>query len=201
MPCSCGRFGATKQFRCNDCFQSPLVCAQCIKDEHACMPFHWVQQWNGRFFQKMELSELGLELNLGHGGRLCPEHVLECQGKGCEHRTSLRFTVVHTNGIHQCNVNYCTCVGHKDVFIQLLEYGVFPSSRKQPRLGFSVATLREYEALNNAAKTSVHDYIDVLRRQTNNVLPDAVSVSFLQIGLDELPHERPSSFRPPNSSV
>ena len=149
----------------------------------------------------MELSHLGLELNLGHDGCLCPEHELDRQGKEGEYRTSVSFTVVHTNGIHHCNVNYCNCVGHKDVFLQLLEYGIFPSSRKQPRLGFTVATLREYEALNNAAKTSVHDYMDVLRRQTNNVLPDAVSVSFPHIGLVQLSHERPSSCRLPNSFI
>ena len=180
MPCSCGRSGAKKLFRYNDCFQSPLVFAECVMDQHACMPFHWIQQWNGRFFEKLDLSTLGLELNLGHDGRLCPEPALNRQSRESEYGDSVSFTVVHTNGIHQCRINRCDCVGHKDVFSQLLEFGIFPSTRRQPRLGFTVATLRDYrdEALNNAAKTSVHDYIDVLRRQTNNVLPDTVSVSF-----------------------
>lgn len=184
--CSCGRLGARKEYRCYECFQLDLVCSECLKDQHKFMPFHWGQKWNRRFFEKLDLSLLGYEINLGHRETVCPEVLhrnATAQYSAASDQTrepARRFTVAHVNGIHQCKINYCECLGRRESYLQLLEFGIFSSSKENPRLGFTFATLKDFEAHNNASKKSAHDYLDVLRRKTNNFLPDEVAVCYAQ---------------------
>ncbi|KAL4073924.1 hypothetical protein J3A83DRAFT_4357851 [Scleroderma citrinum] len=67
------------------------------------------------------------------------------------HPTSSPYTgyenclvLVHTNGIHYCNVKYCTCVGAEDSHLQLTMAGLFPATTKQPRTAFTFHVLDDF---------------------------------------------------------
>ncbi|KAJ7589417.1 hypothetical protein C8J56DRAFT_1049073 [Mycena floridula] len=53
--------------RCQDCFEMEPVCQTCCVYEHAQMPLHIIERWNGTFFERVGLEKLGLRVQLGHG--------------------------------------------------------------------------------------------------------------------------------------
>ncbi|KIM71231.1 hypothetical protein PILCRDRAFT_28056, partial [Piloderma croceum F 1598] len=59
-------------YRCMDCFQSATKCSLCIISDHVQMPFHWVEKWNGEYFECMDISQIGHTISLGHKGAPCP---------------------------------------------------------------------------------------------------------------------------------
>ena len=61
-------------WRCHDCFGEPVFCPSCVATTHQSLPFHRVSRWNGRTFYRSSLSDAGLVLNIGHGGRPCPTY-------------------------------------------------------------------------------------------------------------------------------
>ena len=139
------------------------------------MPFHWILEWNGSFFERTTLRDLGCEIHLEHSGKECPQLAIrkawEAEEKeldASEVSVAMDLTVMHTNGIHERKINYCSCIGHDERHIQLIKYGIFPSSRKAPRLGLTTAALKDFEAHNCASKESALDYMDVARRKNNN---------------------------------
>ncbi|KIK75499.1 hypothetical protein PAXRUDRAFT_172681, partial [Paxillus rubicundulus Ve08.2h10] len=42
-------------YRCLDCFSQPLFCMQCCQQQHYMLPFHWIKQWTGTFFEHLFL--------------------------------------------------------------------------------------------------------------------------------------------------
>ncbi|KAG1721902.1 uncharacterized protein EDB91DRAFT_1256307 [Suillus paluster] len=69
--CLCDGDGVQK---CHNCLAEPMFCTKCCQTQHAQLPFHWISQWNGDFFERTALTKLGMEIHLGHGGRSCPHH-------------------------------------------------------------------------------------------------------------------------------
>ncbi|KDQ65212.1 hypothetical protein JAAARDRAFT_111517, partial [Jaapia argillacea MUCL 33604] len=59
-------------WRCGNCLGRPLLYASCCQTAHRHLPFYWVEQWLGGFFQPGWLSSLGIEIHLGHAGAICP---------------------------------------------------------------------------------------------------------------------------------
>src|SRR5438445_6427841 len=68
--CACKRLSCT--LCCNDCLQLGLVCDLCFIEAHTTNPTHWVHQWNGEYFTKLDMSALGHITTLGHRGCPCP---------------------------------------------------------------------------------------------------------------------------------
>ena len=62
------------KWRCNDCFGSPAFCSSCLRHTHATLIFHRISRWDGECFHRSSLNEVGVTLNLGHGGNLCPKY-------------------------------------------------------------------------------------------------------------------------------
>lgn len=62
----------TVVFRCLDCYQRPLFCAQCVTGAHSLKPFHRVEHWRETHFEPTSLASAGLKLFLGHSGHRCP---------------------------------------------------------------------------------------------------------------------------------
>ncbi|KAI0070515.1 hypothetical protein K474DRAFT_1608547, partial [Panus rudis PR-1116 ss-1] len=60
------------KWRCNDCFGTPCLCASCCRQTHHNLPFHKVLKWSGKTFYESSLLQVGVTINLGHGGKLCP---------------------------------------------------------------------------------------------------------------------------------
>ncbi|KAI6137694.1 hypothetical protein BKA82DRAFT_4334621 [Pisolithus tinctorius] len=120
----------------------------CCQAEHKHWPFHRVEQWNGTFFEESSLQ-------------LAPKN------RSC-------LIVVHTNGIHYCNVQYCRCPGADDSHIQLMQAGMFPATTKATRTAFTFQVLDDFVRDNVECGTSAMNFYSKLRRITSNAFPHLV---------------------------
>src|ERR1700722_6172167 len=91
--CSCST-GGLRKYRCTDsgCLGVSARCQECFLQAHKTAPFHWAQEWNGNFFERKDLTDLGLVYTLGHGGDTCPRAGNDNKG--------VRLIIVDSNGIH-----------------------------------------------------------------------------------------------------
>jgi CxC2 like cysteine cluster associated with KDZ transposases len=117
------------------------------------------QQWNGSFFVRTTLRDLGLVVHLGHQGLSCPflGRILD------------NFTVVHTNGIHTVKVRFCACPRERSQpKFQLLRCSWLPASSQDPRTAFTFEVLNAYHLLSLQGKISREDYYLSISRHTDN---------------------------------
>jgi hypothetical protein len=168
-PCGCGIDNLMRTWRCLDCFQSPMTCDQCFIRSHQNMPFHWVQKWNGSFFERCDISALGHTIALGHHGEPC--HNVPNTTRPPE------FLIAHTNGIHKTKVVFCACVGSGRRLQQLLDAQLFPATTEQPTTAFTFNLLREFHIHSLESKASAYGYMGGLRRLTDNTFTADVPVS------------------------
>ena len=59
-------------YRCQMCFGGLIQCQQCCVHTHKKSSLHHVQKWNGCFFDRLDLNELGLVIYAGHDGDIWP---------------------------------------------------------------------------------------------------------------------------------
>lgn len=126
--CVCGNPGL---FRCTECTGSPLRCKDCIRTSHKHLPLHWVEGWTDLFFQRYDLSTVGFVIYLGHNGDRCPNAPTVK-----EHH---KIVIGHTNGIHDCIVEYCHCAGRADNVTQLLRARLWPATLGNPHSAFMLS--------------------------------------------------------------
>lgn len=165
--CSCSLSPAL--YRCLECFFSVPSCRQCIITSHVHSPFHHIQRWTGTHFKRTSLSSLGLTLHLGHASLSCPNALPGNTGRA--------MTIVHTNGVHSMDINFCHCAGAEEEPTQLVASGLFPATIKYPATAFTFAVLKEFHIHTTASKKSAFDYVRALEMLTDNVFPDRPSVS------------------------
>ena len=168
-PCDCSINGRTRTCRCDDCFQSPLMCEYCFLRRHENQPFHWVKRWNGNFFVRCDISALGHGVVLGHHGTPCPNN--------SSSTLSLNFLVAHTNGIHKTKIMFCACIGSGNRMQQLLKVQLFPATTEQPMTVFTFGLLREFHLHSLESKSTVYGYMGALRCLTNNTFTIDIPVS------------------------
>jgi hypothetical protein len=162
-------------YRCKDCMHGALFCKNCLLVRHHQVPLHNVevrhqplqvrlilndhtQMWNGLFFQRSTLKELGLRVQLGHPpGQFCPTREPACKD----------FVVVHTNGIHLVNVDFCRCdsLPHRT---QLLRVAWWPATPLEPKTCATMEVLRHFQLLNLQGKLTGFSFYWALEYQTNN---------------------------------
>ncbi|KIN97577.1 hypothetical protein M404DRAFT_94807, partial [Pisolithus tinctorius Marx 270] len=192
-PRDCILCGADGIFRCTECAHRLVFCTMCCQAEHKHWPFHRVEQWNGIFFEESSLQLAGLVLHVGHGGKHCPaggcsndevtteeeDDWEDVDQDGCppnlqapKNRSCL--IVVHTSGIHYCNVQYCRCPGADDSHIQLMQAGMFPATTKATRTAFTFQVLDDFVRDNVECGTSAMNFYSKLRRITSNAFPHLV---------------------------
>ncbi|KAF8142331.1 hypothetical protein K438DRAFT_1472477, partial [Mycena galopus ATCC 62051] len=108
-------------YRCEECAGGLLLCRECCVDTHAEHPLHVIYEWNNVFFAKTSLQIVALRIQLGHAPR-------ETCGNPQPGHTG--FVVLHTNGIHTVNVDFCGCdsLRRPDPYIQLLRAGWYPAT-------------------------------------------------------------------------
>jgi hypothetical protein len=137
--CACG--GTEDLIQCVDCFTVRVSCRPCCLKAHRMLPFHRIKRWNGNFFARSSLFAQGHIIHLGHEGGPCPKHEdclkatgedefvegldllsqEEGDGKNLESEenwfsedTSERVvTIVHTTGVFQHRVHWCSCLSMK----------------------------------------------------------------------------------------
>ncbi|KAK0443016.1 uncharacterized protein EV420DRAFT_1649433 [Desarmillaria tabescens] len=97
--------GEQGKHRCLSCFDGQMLCRACIIERHWGMPFHRVEVWNGSYFKKISLGDLGLVVQLGHKlGQTCliPAVVHS-------------FVVIDVDGIHMLQMGFCECTRNVDL--------------------------------------------------------------------------------------
>ncbi|KAI0650174.1 hypothetical protein C8Q79DRAFT_1108642 [Trametes meyenii] len=168
---TCSRCGVLPEiggmYRCIDCGTLTPHCASCTVKIHSInsglyQALHRPEFWNGSFFEKVSLSSLGLVVNLGHDGGLCPDPT----------PTISKILVFHTNGYHEVSVRMCGCAitasGTPPAWQQFLRADIFPSTHKRPKSAFTIALLKLFHEMNLQAKTNMYDFYNALLRMTDN---------------------------------
>ncbi|KAF6747259.1 hypothetical protein DFP72DRAFT_822049 [Ephemerocybe angulata] len=149
-------------YRCMSCIGAELLCQTCIVSTHLHNPFHFVEIWNGEYFECRTLKSLGLLIQLGHA-----------PGRSCANPAPSRhndFVVVDTTGIHEVNLSFCRCDGMKPHFVQLLHYGLFPGTGVDPRTASTFQALKFFQLMSFESKGSHQEFYRAIERLTGNVL-------------------------------
>ena len=163
-------------YRCFDCYHAPVLCEDCIVRDHLHNPFHRIEVWtdSAGFWRRMSLGQLdSFILNLGHAG------------DECSLQDKLRtVTIVHDHGIVEMKVRFCACIAEGEkapisLPMQLLGFGLFPGTWKEPRTAFTINGLRDYHLLSVQCQITGIDFATYLQRCTDNVLYKDVTVRLL----------------------
>ena len=192
--CNCGITEDLIQY--TNCFSTKILCRTCCLEAHKFLPFHRINRWDGNFFTWSSLHAQGYIMHLGHSGDPCPEfnnvaqevrmdNFVEEMGISSEDAEEEKNTdfedgwlnledipmeqvvvIVHTTGVFQHHVRWCTCPGHAKEDIQLLRSCLFPASNHRPRTAME-------------CKTSGDSFFQKLRHLTNNAFPHVVPVMLL----------------------
>ncbi|KAK0494232.1 hypothetical protein EDD18DRAFT_1107263 [Armillaria luteobubalina] len=142
----CGR---EPVFRCEECLGMVLECQQCVVERHRQTPFHVIQRWNGSFFDKVSLRDLGLRVQLGpHASSRCLN----------PRPGPVDFSVLHVNGVHQIAIDFCWCEHHVATWKQLIQAELFPVTVDQPKTCTSFCVLEQYQALSGSGKMSAYKF-------------------------------------------
>jgi hypothetical protein len=163
----CPRCGKSAFYQCLECFSSPILCQQCIVNEHASQPLHQIRKWVSTHFETSSLHSLGLVVHLGHNGKPCPASA-----------ETNELTVVHTNGIHRCSVQFCDCNDITPNYQQLLLVRFFPATLAFPHTVFTFHVLTTFHQLSLCSKITPYDYFDTLKKLTNYAFPQEVDVRY-----------------------
>ncbi|KAI0245468.1 hypothetical protein BJV78DRAFT_1356698 [Lactifluus subvellereus] len=161
-------------YKCKDCFSGSLLrCRGCLVNAHRDHPLHRIKIWNGRFFTVVTLQSLGLCVQLGHGGALCP---LPSAGPKT-------FCVFDTTGVHHILVNFCNCrmngIIHQRT--QLLRARWFPATFNRPKTAFTFDCLDTFHELTLQGKTPLYDFYHTVLHKTDNLeLNKTVAVGKIQ---------------------
>jgi hypothetical protein len=116
------------------------------------------QIWNGSFFTKSSLKDLGLRVQLNHlPGDVC----------ATSYPAASEFVVYDLLGIHTVNVDYCRCeeIEHRE---QLMRACWWPATPTNPKTCATFDTLRFFQLLNCLGKVSAHDFLLSLEYLTDN---------------------------------
>lgn len=119
------------------------------------------QRWNGRFFEKALLKDLGLVIQLGHpAGQFCASPRIAPSD----------FVVADTNGMHSVTVYYCGCQQLSragDWVQQLLRYDLYPATTIDPTTCFTFRLLDQFCVLTYQSKLTAYDYVIALQLLTD----------------------------------
>ncbi|KAI0060783.1 hypothetical protein BV25DRAFT_1806721 [Artomyces pyxidatus] len=156
-------------FRCEECYHARPCCGRCMVASHAQMPFHRITEWceTTGFWGPASLFDIDMKVCLGHGGAECPRKL----------RRPRKMTIGLESGFQSALVVFCDCLrpGHVDRVpdaVQLIEFGLYPTSWVQPQSAFSIRVHRAYHLLSLQAQTNAQDFTTYLRRLTDNVMID-----------------------------
>ncbi|KAJ7898799.1 hypothetical protein B0H13DRAFT_1884163 [Mycena leptocephala] len=141
------------------CHGEGMFCAACIVQQHACLPMHWIEEWNGEYFDRTSLYVLGLVVQLGHPPGF------SCATSTPGHKD---FVMIDLSGVHTVRVHFCECdsrILHRQ---QLMRVRWWPATAKNPKTCVTFAVLRQFQLLNCSGKVSAHDFVGSLELLTNN---------------------------------
>ena len=90
--------------------------------------------------------------------------------------------IVHTTGVFQHRIRWCTCIGCPGRHMQLFQMRLFSCSSRRPRTVFSFDVLDYFTIDAMECKTAAQSFYTKIRHVTNNAFPHMVPVRiFLSI--------------------
>lgn len=122
--------------------------------------------WNGTHFAKSTLQQIGLRVQLGHGGGVCPH-------PKAAHND---FTVFDISGYHKISLDYCGCSRAPPKVTQLLRASLFPGTLKRPQTAFTFGMLDTFHRLSLQGKTSAYDFFKTIVQSTDPLQIDSIPV-------------------------
>ncbi|KAH9885218.1 hypothetical protein C8Q73DRAFT_660167, partial [Cubamyces lactineus] len=140
--------------RCRECHAKEPVCVECAVQRHRNLPFHWLEVWNGEYFQRRDLGDCGFVLYLGHHRDPC-NHIPQGAPPAA-------FVVVHLNGVHRVSLHYCHCPGRHSDMSQLVRADMFPASIDRIETAFTCELLERYHLDFDVSKRSAQDFVRIL---------------------------------------
>ncbi|KAG6849154.1 hypothetical protein H0H93_010910 [Arthromyces matolae] len=146
--------------RCIDCVSGVPTCSQCLLTSHYHSPFHRIEKWNGLFYEKTSLKDIGLRIHLNHPpGETCllPE---TCRKDD--------FVVVDVFQVHEVGINFCGCDRSVPHPVQLLRARLYPMTVNQPQSAVTFRCLKHFQLLSFESKCSGYEYISTIRRGSTN---------------------------------
>ncbi|KAF7797238.1 hypothetical protein EIP86_008430 [Pleurotus ostreatoroseus] len=159
--------------KCDDCDIDETLCMSCMLKRHRRNPLHFIKVWQGGFFVKKTLFELGLVVSLGHRGRTV-----------CLKSVSRTLVIIHTNGIHKVNASFCDCQTSLEHRVQLMRQQWWPATSTDPRTCATFDVLRLFQHMNLQGHINAYDFYRSLENMTDawhlEKLPDRLS-SFMLI--------------------
>jgi hypothetical protein len=111
-------------------------------------------------FNPVTLAKLSLRIQLGHVPESC------CANP---HPASQGFTIIHTNGLHHVNIDYCECDNagsagsHRQ---QLLQRCWFFATHIEPQSCGTFSILTQFHMLNLQGKIAKYNYYSRLEKLT-----------------------------------
>ncbi|KAJ7865586.1 hypothetical protein B0H14DRAFT_2347884, partial [Mycena olivaceomarginata] len=161
-------------FRCaqQTCLGLALYCKACVVVRHAVLPTHWIQEWNGSFFECQSLKELKLVVQLGHP-----------PGTGCQNpvKTAKNFVVIGVTGIHYVDLSFCNYDSRVERRQQLMRASLWPVTARDPPTCTTFAVVHLFQILSCQGKVSAHNFLWSLELLTNNDGRSPVPVPFRHI--------------------
>jgi hypothetical protein len=129
--------------------------------------------WNGEYFDRLSLYDLGLVVQLGH------PHGYSCPTSQPAHKD---FVVIDLTGIQHVRVNFCECDSRITHRQQLMRVRWWPATVKDPQTVATFAVIRLFQLLNCLGKVSAHDFVRSLELLTNNdgLTPPPVRATFFK---------------------
>ncbi|VDC00223.1 unnamed protein product [Peniophora sp. CBMAI 1063] len=159
----CGNDGFP-EYRCEDCRGADL-CKECIVFWHRYSPLHKIERFNASgFYERVSGADLGIRVQ-----------VLHRPGDVCKFRTLHsveRFTIIHTNGIHNIPVDFCNCEAGQDIpyHIQLLRWGLWPATCSKPETATTFEALDMFSRLSLLGRLSLYDFYRALEAATDGAM-------------------------------
>ena len=130
------------------------------------------QEWYDAHWNQTTLRAIGLTVQLGHPtfepcSRPVPANAF--------------MAVVHTNGIHSVNINYCGCtsqaISHRQ---QLMRFRLYPATVRKPKTCITFTAMETLHIQNVQSKCGIYDMYTSLERLTDNtgLIPVRVRPTF-----------------------
>ncbi|KAH7906735.1 hypothetical protein BJ138DRAFT_1219206 [Hygrophoropsis aurantiaca] len=150
----------TPLYRCSDCHGTELYCRECTVSYHRRNPLHKIRQWNGQYFERVTLKDLGLRIQLGHlVGTQCYLSTPSSHGD---------FVILDTLGIHTVALDYCNCESAVSHIRQLLRFELYPATVTDPKSAATFRVLEHFQMLSFESKGSAFEYYRTISRLTDN---------------------------------
>lgn len=132
------------------------------------------QYWNGFYFKHTSLQALGLCIQLGHDGGPCPS----------PHLSSLKSTILHTNGIHTVFIDHCACPDGHNIHLtaQYLRLGLWPATILQPRTAVTLHLLDFHHQLTLQSKVFL--FIPIFLLYLANFLSSIATMNLADVSVN-----------------